>query len=397
MRQSRTQSRDDFYFDDPVNEPKDRNRFAPLILLFSIALFALGLRTVFAANIGINSGETLEFGQGIVTTVACSGNNNLTITPRTSFDNDAASPVFKLAGITVAGVPSECSRKKLAFSAYDDSSSSPLVIFGGSSTALDVTYTGTSFVSSSEGVSLSDLSSSGFTATFSVPIAISTDVARFSVQTSNDNDFENLGSLTFGASDLVSVSSVDAVGTGAFTVEVFVKITSAAGGDGLIFHGNDGIGLYMNSDRDQIKITKWGPGSGTQVFYVNALSLNTWHHIAVVRDGSSRTQLFLNGSKSANSFVTDNNSYASSSYVIFGTGTGHKLVGNMSNLRFTNTAVYDPTATTITRPSTPLRNVTGTILLLNTKTSNPFADSSSSPKTVTPSGNPTSSADSPFN
>lgn len=397
MPRSRTHSKDDFYFDDPVNDPKDKNRFAPVILLLSIALFALGLRTVFAANIGINSGEVLEFGQGIVTPVACSGNNSLTITPRTTFDNDAVTPVFKLAGITVAGIPSNCSRKKLSFSAYDASSSNPLIIFGGSSTALEVSHTGSSFVTSSEGVTLSDLSSSGFTATFSAPIAISTDVARFSVQTSSDNDFENLGSVTFGASDLLSVSSVESVGTGAFTIEVFVKITSAAGGDGLIFHGNDGIGLYMNSDRDQIKITKWGPGSGTQVFYVSALSLNTWHHIAVVRDSSSRTQLFLNGSKSANAFVTDNNSYTSSSYVIFGTGTGHKLVGNMSNLRLTNTAVYDPTASTITRPSAPLKNVTGTLLLLNTKTSNPFADSSSSPKTVTPSGSPTSSADSPFN
>jgi hypothetical protein len=177
---------------------------------------------------------------------------------------------------------------------------------------------------------------------------------------------------------------------------MWVKITTAPTQNALLFSGTNALGIYIESTLQQIKILEWGPGAGQQIFYVPTLVLNTWYHIAVVRDGSNRTQLFLNGAKSAGSFVTDANNYSGAVNAIFPAGAGGELIGRLSNFRITNTAVYNPTASTITVPSAPLTAVSGTLVLLNTMISNPFLDSSSSPLGVTPEGSPSSSTDKPF-
>ena len=77
----------DFYFDDPVDETPARRTRAPRILA-AILLLAVGsifLKTTLAANIVINTGVAVEFGQGVAATTACSGSSVLTITPLRSF------------------------------------------------------------------------------------------------------------------------------------------------------------------------------------------------------------------------------------------------------------------------------------------------------------------------
>lgn len=393
----RRDSYEDPYSDDPIErETSDRNRFAPLLLIVALVLSGFALRTVYAANISINSGASLEFGQGFVTTAACSGNNNIVIAPQNSFDNAADGGSFLLSSVRVTGIPAGCSGKKLSFSAYNSSGSSPLTLFATTESILEVTPTGSTFVTGNSGVSLSNLSSSAFTATFSSPVAPSANVARITVQSSPDTDYENRGSITFGASDSLELSSVPAFGTGQFTVEMFVKLSSV-GGNSLLISGSNAPGIYINSSRDQITIVKWGEGTGSKVFYVNALSLDTWYHLVVVRGSANKTQLFVNGAKSIDAAVTDANNYSGGVTGVFVTGAGAKLQGQVSNLRLTNTAIYDPLATSIPKPTAPLKNVSGTLLLLKTGTDNPFADSSSTPKTVTRSGSPTSSSTNPFN
>lgn len=393
-----TEMYEEAYSDDPFDrETKDKNRFAPLLLVLALVLSGFALRTVYAANISINSGSNLEFGQGFVTTAACSGNNNIVIAPQNTFDNTADGGSFFLSSVRVTGIPAGCSGKKLSFSAYNSTGSSPLTMFGTTESVLEVTPTGSTFVTGNSGVSLSNLSSSAFTATFSSPVAPAANVSRITVQSSADDDYANKGSISFDGSSLLSMSGVSAFGTGAFTAEFFVRLTSDVGGDGLFFKGSNSPGLYINSTRNQIKMQNWPSGAGMQIFYVSSLNLNTWYHIALVRDTLGRTQLFLNGTKSINSHVIDSNNYTGAIDEIFPAGTGHRLVGQLSNFRLTNNAVYDPLATTIPQPTAPLKNISGTLVLLKTSTDNPFADSSTSPKTVTRSGTPTSSSTSPFN
>ena len=177
---------------------------------------------------------------------------------------------------------------------------------------------------------------------------------------------------------------------------MWIKFTSTPSSNALIFQGNAGLGLYINSSLDQVSIVKWIDGTGTKVFYIPALSTGTWYHLAVVRDSSSRAQLFIDGSKSINAYVTDNNNYTSGITSLVTGGAGGKFVGKLSNIRITNTAIYDPTVTSFTKPSAPLTDVSGTLLLLNTKTTAPLTDSSSFAHSLTESGNPTSSTDNPF-
>lgn len=388
---------EDSYSDDPVQrESSEKSRFAPLLLVVALVLSGFALRTVYAANISINSEANLEFGQGIVTTAACSGNNNITVTPRNSFDNDVSGGSFKLSSVRVSGIPAGCSGQMLSFSAYNSSDANPLSLFAGTESVLDVTPTGSTFVTGNSGVSLSDLSSSAFTATFSSPVALSTSVSKITVQSSKDSDYANRGSITLGGAESLEFSSIPAFGTSAYTIEMFMKLTGSVTANSLIVSGSSSPGIYINSDRNQITIMVWGPGSGSQVFYISPLSMDVWHHFVVVRGAGNKSQLFIDGSKSINAAITDGNNYTGGISGAFTDGAGSKLQGQISNLRLTTTAVYDPNATTIPVPTAPLKVVSGTTLLLKTSTDNPFGDSSSSPKTVTRNGTITSSSNSPF-
>ena len=390
----------DFYSDDPIEETsnpirrKFKSIFAVLILLFGGTYL---VQTTLAANISLNSGAPIEFGQGFTTTVACSEGDSITIKPQNSFVNASGSGDFYFSGIKASGIPAGCTGKLLSFSAFANTESSALAIFSGTSTTFEITPTGSSFTTLNSGVTLSELTSTSFTATFDTPVQLASAVTKLTVQSAVDANYSNMGSINFAAADSLGIASMTPIGTSPYTAEMWVRLTTAHTSSGLILSGSSSLSVYIEPARNEIRIEKWGVGTGRQIFYVPTLSLDTWYHIAVVRDGSNRTQLFLNGAKSTNSFVTDASDYSGAVNAIFPAGAGGELIGKLSNLRLTNTAVYDPTASTITVPTAPLTAGTGTLVLLNTTRSNPFLDSSSSPLTVTTSGSPSSSTDNPFN
>jgi len=128
----------------------------------------------------------------------------------------------------------------------------------------------------------------------------------------------------------------------------------------------------------------------------SAISLNTWTHIAVVRNGSTNT-FYINGVASGT--FSDLTSY-NGNYITIGasgfSGDSHaaKLNGNISNMRFVvGTAVY---TSNFTPPSAPLTPITNTTLLLNTTSYAYLVDSSSSALTFTNTGSIAWSASSPF-
>ena len=79
---------DDQYHDDPIEElPKRKlrnNLLTPAALILGSVLF---FQSTLAGNISLSSGTGIEFGQGVSQTVACSGSNNLTLTPYSNFVN----------------------------------------------------------------------------------------------------------------------------------------------------------------------------------------------------------------------------------------------------------------------------------------------------------------------
>ena len=95
----------------------------------------------------------------------------------------------------------------------------------------------------------------------------------------------------------------------------------------------------------------------------NCVPQNTWNHIAFVRSGTNFS-VFVNGTRIANGTST------AIHYINYVGGYGivadqTYAVGYISNARVTSTAVYDPSQTNITVPTSPLTAVTNTSLLLN--------------------------------
>jgi hypothetical protein len=126
---------DDFYHDDPIDEaskPKSRSKLITtgVVIVGSIFFF----QSTFAGNISLNSGSGVEFGQGVSQAVACSGDTNLTLTPRSSFTNGSPGAHY-LNSVTVSNIPTSCYGDDFTINAYNNSSSTPLALFNGTSTS----------------------------------------------------------------------------------------------------------------------------------------------------------------------------------------------------------------------------------------------------------------------
>jgi hypothetical protein len=105
-----------------------------------------------------------------------------------------------------------------------------------------------------------------------------------------------------------------------------------------------------------------------QSFTVPTMSVNTWYHVVIVRGAANATTVFLNGTRSTTGAVTMAQNYSGATNAIGGTAaaSGNRFLGYLSNVRLvTGTALFDPTASTITVPTEPTTAVAGTQLLLN--------------------------------
>ena len=101
-----------------------------------------------AANISINTGGSLEFGQGLTATAACSNGATVTMTPTSTFSNGSGTAGnFYLSGITFSNTGLlNCSGKTFTIQAWDNASASPLVI---STTSGTTAWTSATFAYSS--------------------------------------------------------------------------------------------------------------------------------------------------------------------------------------------------------------------------------------------------------
>lgn len=107
-----------------------------------------------AANISINTsnGGSLEFGQGLTQTAACSGSNTINMTPTSSFVNASNAGTFYLSNIAFSGTGLQtCVGKTFTIKGYSDSGANALTIATGNGTG----YTQATFVYSSSAMSYS--------------------------------------------------------------------------------------------------------------------------------------------------------------------------------------------------------------------------------------------------
>ena len=198
-------------------------------------------------------------------------------------------------------------------------------------------------------------------------------------------------------------------GTGAFTIECWVNLTSMPSSTGYPasywlmgggpINSNTGVDFYINSTQIGFNLVDF---SSPTAIGNHGMSVGTWYHVVAVRGGSSNqtVSIYVNGTRVATaSSVTATADSASSGISISAAepsgSTGGNLDGYISNHRIVKgTAVYDPTQTTITVPTAPLTAITNTSLL--TCQSNRFKDNSTNNLAITTSGSPSVQRYSPF-
>jgi hypothetical protein len=206
-----------------------------------------------------------------------------------------------------------------------------------------------------------------------------------------------------------------AYGSGDFTIESNIYLTAYASAD------NDGFYRSSIISQDQfapvtsrgwlsylqgtassfttINFTGWSGGSATSVSGSFSFALNTWYHVAIVRN-SNRLYFYVNGvllNAGGTAFAVSIND--SSIAPKIGAAVIHNSLnfnwyfpGYISNLRIVKgTALY---TSNFTPSTTPLTAVSGTSLL--TCQSNRFKDNSSNNFAITVTGTPTVQAFDPF-
>ena len=153
--------------------------------------------------------------------------------------------------------------------------------------------------------------------------------------------------------------------------------------------GTDEWALYITSSGGCIYRTN----QATRITSSSTLAIGQWHHIAIVREtnnGVRTTGMYLNGTKESQIYVDDTD------YNITGFSVGRRnsdqyyFTGKISNVRLINgTALY---TTDFVPPTGPLTNITNTKALF----CNNSSVTGATVGTISSSGDPTASADSPF-
>ena len=191
MAKHSNQSRHSVYYsDDPVDfnqSPQRKKRPAFLAFLLLLVGGTYFLQTTLAANVALNAGVSVEFGQGVLKTVACSGSQALTVTPKSSFSNVTGGGSYYLKSVTVSNIPTSCQGEDFVLKAYASSGDSPLVLFNTSSNVEVYNNAGTYELISGIAVTSITSGAESFTATFISPFAPSASVFRVSIE-SKDHD-----------------------------------------------------------------------------------------------------------------------------------------------------------------------------------------------------------------
>jgi hypothetical protein len=202
------------------------------------------------------------------------------------------------------------------------------------------------------------------------------------------------GSLSLnGTSQYVSYpASANLSCSGNFTLELWLYSTNNNTGTYCIYVGNPSSGSYFGIKTGQYAYQ--ANGGGEKIWSGGVLPLNTWTHIALVRNGSTVT-VYQNGSVVTGT-ATDSNVFIQSAQTLNVGSLNNSLFtyGYISNLRLVNgSAVY---TSSFTPPTAPLTPITNTQLLLSTVSPSVLNDSSTNSFTPTPTGSPTWNQTSPF-
>ena len=207
------------------------------------------------------------------------------------------------------------------------------------------------------------------------------------------------GNFFDGNGDYLSCGSNAALSAGAgdFTVEFWLSLNSIGVNDTSLFEARSTNASATGFHIGALALT----GGYCINLYTNAtanltsslIPYRSWTHVAVVRSGSS-LKVYINGISELS--ITNSANFSDTPTFTIGQSplyASNSLNGDMSNFRMVKgTAVY---TSNFVPSTTPLTAITNTQLL--TCQSNRFVDNSTNAFTITPNGNVSVQAFSPFN
>ena len=204
-----------------------------------------------------------------------------------------------------------------------------------------------------------------------------------------------------GSDDHLSVPNSNdySFGSGDFTVEGWFNLDTTSSASSII-----GVWDYSNTQRSWLinadnngqlglLVSPNGSGGGSTTSVVGgSLSVGQWTHFAGVRNGNTLT-LYVNGEQVATSSFSGSLYDNSDDSLFIGSlnGTANRTDGKISNIRVVKgTAVY---TSPFRPPTAPLTSITNTVLLC---CNNSSVTGKTTGGTITATGSPTASTDSPF-
>jgi len=183
-----------FNFERAGSSAAPRKRLSRLLVI-SITAGLLAVGSTLAANLNLNTGHPVEFGQGVSQATACTGTDYLTVTANTGYINSVGSTDFKLTSFTLDHIPSTCWGKTFIFQAHDVSG--PAISINSADTSVSATYEGSDSSSQDGSVTgaMGDNTAGSygtFTLSVTSPVALATNVAHVFVQSIDKNNWKLL-------------------------------------------------------------------------------------------------------------------------------------------------------------------------------------------------------------
>lgn len=186
------------------------------------------------------------------------------------------------------------------------------------------------------------------------------------------------GSLAFNGNNKVTLNPGVVFGTGAYTVEMWIYSNSALNttNSGLLGCEVNGQPSGLNLFFITANILRINLNQGNGEFdytFASTIVPNEWHHLVLVRDNSLIETAFIDGVKAITAGGGTNVSGGQQTNIKNISGKTDQIAryysgywnGYITNVRLVSgTAIYDPTASSITMPIQPLTAVTNTKYLM---------------------------------
>lgn len=154
---------------------------------------------------------------------------------------------------------------------------------------------------------------------------------------------------------------MDVIGANSqFTIEMWVRKSSDQSRDQYLLHGNNEWSIVYDDVANTLEY-RADNGDTTRITG-GSLNNNTWYHIAVSRDSSNNTKMFINGTQTGSTFTNDDRAWVNLSEMLLGVSRNgdNSWIGHIDEFRISDTQRYTGN---FTAPTEAFENDVNTLCL----------------------------------